>query len=42
MFAARLASRAELDWMRRVLEKLLTLSVRFFDKQARRSGDDGL
>ena len=35
MFAARLASRAELDWMRRVLEKLLTLSVRFFDKSSR-------
>jgi subfamily B ATP-binding cassette protein MsbA len=35
MFAGRLASRVELDWMRRVLEKLLTLSVRFFDKSSR-------
>jgi ABC-type multidrug transport system fused ATPase/permease subunit len=35
MFSARLAHRVELDWMSRVLEKLLTLSVRFFDKSSR-------
>jgi ABC-type multidrug transport system fused ATPase/permease subunit len=33
--AARLAGRVELEWMCRVLEKLLTLSVRFFDKSSR-------
>jgi len=32
MLSARLAYRVELDWLTRVLEKLLTLSVRFFDK----------
>jgi len=37
MFAARLAYRVELDWIWRVLEKLLTLSVRFFDKSSRGS-----
>jgi ABC-type multidrug transport system fused ATPase/permease subunit len=35
MFSARLAHRVELDWMSRVLEKLLTLSVGFFDKSSR-------
>jgi subfamily B ATP-binding cassette protein MsbA len=35
MFSARLAHRVELDWMSRVLEKLVTLSVRFFDKSSR-------
>jgi len=35
MFAARLARRVELEWMQRVLAKLLTLSVRFFDKSSR-------
>jgi len=35
VFAGRLASRVELEWMRRVLEKLLTLSVGFFDKSSR-------
>lgn len=35
MLSARLAHRVELDWMWRVLEKLLTLSVRFFDKSSR-------
>jgi ABC-type multidrug transport system fused ATPase/permease subunit len=35
MFSARLAHRVELEWMGRVLEKLLTLSVRFFDKSSR-------
>ena len=34
-FAARLAGRVELAWMCQVLEKLLTLSVRFFDKSSR-------
>jgi subfamily B ATP-binding cassette protein MsbA len=35
MFAARLAHRVEVEWMSRVLEKLMTLSVRFFDKSSR-------
>ena len=35
MFSARLAHRVELEWMWQVLEKLLTLSVRFFDKSSR-------
>ena len=35
MFAARLAHRVELEWMWRVLQKLLTLSVRFFDSTSR-------
>ena len=35
MFSARLAHRVELEWMWRVLQKLLTLSVRFFDKSSR-------
>ena len=35
VFSARLAFRVELECMRRVLEKLLTLSVRFFDKSSR-------
>jgi ABC-type multidrug transport system fused ATPase/permease subunit len=35
MFSARLAHRVELEWMCQVLEKLLTLSVRFFDKSSR-------
>jgi ABC-type multidrug transport system fused ATPase/permease subunit len=35
MFSARLAHRVELDWMSRVLEKLLMLSVRFFDQSSR-------
>jgi len=35
LLAGRLASRVELQWMRRVLEKLLTLSVRFFDTSSR-------
>ncbi len=35
MFSARLAYRVELEWIWRVLEKLLTLSVRFFDKSSR-------
>jgi ATP-binding cassette, subfamily B, bacterial MsbA len=35
LFSARLAHRVELEWMSRVLEKLLTLSVRFFDKSSR-------
>jgi ABC-type multidrug transport system fused ATPase/permease subunit len=35
MFSARLALRIELEWMSRVLEKLLTLSVGFFDKSSR-------
>jgi ATP-binding cassette, subfamily B, bacterial MsbA len=35
LFSARLAHRVELDWMSCVLEKLLTLSVRFFDKSSR-------
>src|SRR5439155_17395996 len=35
MFAGRLAMRVELEWMWRVLRKLLTLSVRFFDKSSR-------
>ena len=35
VLAGRLASRVELEWMRRVLEKLLTLSVGFFDKSSR-------
>src|SRR6266480_4513170 len=34
MLSARLAYRVELDWLTRVLEKLLTLSVRFFDKSS--------
>jgi len=34
MAAARLAHKVELEWMRRALEKLLTLSVRFFDKSS--------
>jgi ABC-type multidrug transport system fused ATPase/permease subunit len=34
-FAGRLAARVELEWMRRVLEKLLTLSVGFFDRSSR-------
>src|SRR3989441_3243858 len=33
--AGRLASRVELRWMRWVLEKLLTLSVGFFDRSSR-------
>src|SRR6266513_6002343 len=37
MLSARLAYRVELEWLTRVLEKLLTLSVRFFDKT--RGGD---
>src|SRR5207302_1583651 len=32
MFSARLAYRVELEWLSQVLGKLLTLSVRFFDK----------
>ncbi len=35
VLAGRLASRVELRWMRWVLEKLLTLSVGFFDKSSR-------
>ncbi len=35
MFSARLAHRVELEWVWRVLEKLLTLPVRFFDKSSR-------
>ena len=35
LFAARLGARVELEWMGRVLEKLLTFSVRFFDKSSR-------
>lgn len=35
MFSARLAHRVKLEWMGRVLEKLLTLSVRFFDRSSR-------
>src|SRR5439155_3985412 len=35
IFSARLAHRVELEWMCRVLEKLLTLSVRFYDKSSR-------
>ncbi len=35
VFDARLASRVELQWMGRVLQKLLTLSVGFFDKSSR-------
>jgi ATP-binding cassette, subfamily B, bacterial MsbA len=35
IFSARLAHRVEVEWMCRVLEKLLTLSVRFFDKSSR-------
>src|SRR6266550_477217 len=34
MFSARLAYRVELEWLSRVLAKLLTLSVRFFDKNS--------
>src|ERR1700730_15710806 len=34
LFSARLAYRVELSWMSQVLEKLLTLSVRFFDKSS--------
>ena len=34
LFSARLAHRVELEWMRRVLTKLLTLSVRFFDRSS--------
>ena len=35
LFAARLACRVEFAWLGLVLEKLLTLSVRFFDKSSR-------
>jgi ABC-type multidrug transport system fused ATPase/permease subunit len=35
LFSARLAHRVELEWMSRVLAKLLTLSVGFFDKSSR-------
>jgi ATP-binding cassette, subfamily B, bacterial MsbA len=35
IFSARLAHRVEVEWMCRVLEKMLTLSVRFFDKSSR-------
>jgi len=35
MFSARLAHRVELEWMWQVLQKLLTLSVRFFDQSSR-------
>jgi len=34
LFSARLAHRVELEWMRRVLTTLLTLSVRFFDRSS--------
>src|SRR2546429_8382618 len=37
MFAARLAYRFLFDWIWRLLEKLLTLSVRFSDKSSRGS-----
>src|SRR5437016_8909720 len=35
LFAARLACRVEFEWLGLVLEKLLTLSVRFFDQSSR-------
>jgi ATP-binding cassette, subfamily B, bacterial MsbA len=35
MFSARLAHRVELEWVGRILQKLLSLSVRFFDKSSR-------
>jgi ATP-binding cassette, subfamily B, bacterial MsbA len=35
MLAASLARRVEMKWMRRVLQKLLTLAVRFFDTSSR-------
>jgi len=35
MFAARLANKVELEWMWRVLDHLLSLSVRFFDRSSR-------
>jgi ABC-type multidrug transport system fused ATPase/permease subunit len=35
LFATRLACRVELEWQSRVLEKLLTLSVGFFDRSSR-------
>jgi ABC-type multidrug transport system fused ATPase/permease subunit len=35
VYSYRLASRVELEWMSKVLEKLLTLSVGFFDSSSR-------